>query len=255
MAGRFAWHELMTTDTAAAMRFYGDVVGWTARDSGMPGMEYTLLHAGEAQVAGLMALTEEAKAAGAPPGWTGYVLVDDVDGSAAQAVALGGSVCMPPMDVPGVGRFAAVADPQGAVIALFRPEGGDAPPAAAPMAPGSVGWNELMAGDMPAAWPFYAAMFGWTKAETMDMGPMGAYQLFAAEGAVCGGMMTKPAEVPVPFWGYYFVVPDIDAAVARVSAGGGTVLNGPMEVPGGAWVIQGLDPQGAFFALVGMRAG
>ena len=252
MAGRFVWHELMTTDAAAAARFYGDVVGRPARDSGMPGMEYTLLHAGERQVAGLMAMTPAAKAGGAPPGWSGYVAVDDVDAAAAKAVSLGGSVCMPPMDIPGVGRFAVVADPQGAVIALFHAMG-EAPAAAPMMADGTVGWNELMAGDAPAVWPFYEAMFGWTRDQAMDMGPMGTYQLFAAEGVVCGGMMTKPAQVPAPFWGYYFAVPDIDAALARAVAAGGTLLNGPMEVPGGAFVVQMTDPQGVYFALVGMR--
>ena len=73
-------------------------------------------------------------------------------------------------------------------------------------------------------------------------------------GDPIGGMFNRPAEVPVTFWLYYFNVDDIDAAVRRVEAGGGKVLNGPMEVPGGAWIIQGQDPQGAMFALVGPRA-
>jgi predicted enzyme related to lactoylglutathione lyase len=144
-----------------------------------------------------------------------------------------------------------VADPQGAVIALFQGMG--EVPAAPMMTPGTVGWNELMAVDAAAVWPFYAAMFGWTKGDALDMGPMGTYQLFAAEGVVCGGMMTKPAEVPAPYWAYYFAVADIDAALARAAGRGATVLMGPMEVPGGAWVVQALDPQGVFFALVGMR--
>jgi hypothetical protein len=251
MIGDFVWHELITTDAAAATAFYTGVVGWAARDSGMPGVSYTLLFAGDAMAAGLMAQPPEA--AGTPPGWMGYVEVADVDASAAQAEALGGSVCMAPHDIPTVGRFAVIADPQGAAIALFRPDGDGPRPAS--MSPGSVGWNELMAADMPAVWPFYAAMFGWTKGEALEMGPMGTYQLFAANGKVCGGMMTRPPEVPASFWAYYLTVPDIDAAVARATAGGGRILMGPMEVPGGAWVIQGQDPQGAMFALVGMRAG
>jgi predicted enzyme related to lactoylglutathione lyase len=121
------------------------------------------------------------------------------------------------------------------------------------MAPGSIGWNELAATDMPAAWPFYAAMFGWTKAEAMDMGPMGIYQIFATNGIACGGMMTRPEGVPGPYWAYYISVPDIDAAVARATGAGARIMNGPMEVPGGAWVVQALDPQGAMFAMVGMR--
>jgi predicted enzyme related to lactoylglutathione lyase len=251
MAGQFAWYELLTTDAAAATSFYTNVVGWTAKDSGMPGVAYTLLQAGEHQVAGLMAQPPEA--AGTPPGWLGYVGVEDVDASAARATALGGTVHMPPHDIPGVGRFAVVADPQGAAIALFQPNG--APPPRPPMmSPGTIGWNELMATDMPAVWPFYEGMFGWAKAEAMDMGPMGTYQIFSIDGMNAGGMMTRPEGAPGPYWAYYLSVPDIDAAVARATEGGATILMGPMEVPGGAWVIQGLDPQGAMFALVGMRA-
>ena len=63
------------------------------------------------------------------------------------------------------------------------------PPA---MAPGRFGWNELLAGDVPTVWPFYATMFGWTKADAIDMGPMGTYQLFASGGTSIGGMMNRP---------------------------------------------------------------
>lgn len=153
VAGRFVWHELMTADAPAAAPFYAEVVGWTTQAGMNPEMEYTLLLAGDRQAAGLMALTDQAKAGGAAPGWTGYVAVDDVDAGAARAVSLGGTVCMPPMDIPGVGRFAVVADPQGAVIALFGDDG--EMPSAPMMTPGTVGWNELMAADMPSAWPFY----------------------------------------------------------------------------------------------------
>ena len=251
MTGNFIWHELLTTDAAAAANFYTEVVGWTARDSGMPGAAYTILSSADAMVAGLMA--QPAGAAGAPPGWIGYVAVDDTDASAAKAVSLGGRIVQPAHDIPGVGRVATVTDPQGAAIALFRPSGEGPRPAA--MSPGSVGWNELMATDMPAVWPFYEAMFGWTKADAMDMGAMGIYQLFGGGGDPMGGMMTRPPDAPGPTWRYYFAVADIDAGVARVARAGGKVLMGPMEVPGGAWVVQGQDPQGLMFALVGRRAG
>ena len=87
----------------------------------------------------------------------------------------------------------------------------------------------------------------------MDMGPAGTYKMFATGGEAVGGIMTKMPEMPVPAWGYYINVDAIDAAVARVTAGGGTVINGPMEVPGGQWIINGVDPQGAMFALVGPK--
>lgn len=87
----------------------------------------------------------------------------------------------------------------------------------------------------------------------MDMGEMGIYQIFAHGGAPIGGMMTKPKEVPAPYWLYYINVPAIDAAIERIKAGGGKIVLEPMEVPGGAWIVQALDPQGALFALVGPK--
>ena len=118
MAGNFIWHELLTTDAAAATDFYTEVVGWTARDSGMPGFAYTILSNAEAMIAGLMA-----QPAGATPGWIGYVAVEDTDAAAAKAVSLGGRVLHPAHDIPGVGRVATISDPQGAAVALFRPAG------------------------------------------------------------------------------------------------------------------------------------
>jgi predicted enzyme related to lactoylglutathione lyase len=85
------------------------------------------------------------------------------------------------------------------------------------------------------------------------MGAMGIYQLFSIGGSTIGGMFNKLAVVPATFWLYYFNVGDFDVAVARVKAGGGEIANGPMEVPGGSWIVQAKDPQGAMFALVGRR--
>jgi predicted enzyme related to lactoylglutathione lyase len=163
-------------------------------------------------------------------------------------------VHVPPTDIPNIGRFAMVADPQGVAFNLFKPVS-DAPrPPAYPATPGTVGWHELLALDGEKAFAFYAELFGWTKAEAIDMGAMGRYQLFAAGGAPIGGMMTKPAEVPVPFWTYYFQVDGVGAAMERLKAGGGAVINGPMQVPGGSWIVQGLDPQGAMFSMVSANA-
>lgn len=139
MQGKFVWYELLTSDAAAAEAFYRSVIGWTARDSGHPDMAYTILSAGETMVAGLMALPEQARSAGARPGWNGYVAVDDVDAASGQFVADGGRVHMPPADIPGIGRFAVVSDPQGAVITLFRPNDGGNQPPAAPGVPGHAG--------------------------------------------------------------------------------------------------------------------
>ncbi len=248
--GKFVWYELMTTDLQAAEAFYRAVIGWSAGDAGMPHMRYTIVSAGETPVGGLMELPQDARAAGAQPAWVGYVGVDDVDATAARIKQMHGTVHRQPADIPDVGRFAIVSDPHGAMFALFKPA--SQPPASSPPAdaPGHVGWHELYAGDLEPDFKFYSDLFGWTKADAMNMGPMGVYQLFAWGGQAVGGMMTKPASLPAPFWTYYFNVPDINAAKARVEAGRGQIINGPMQVPGGSWIVQCIDPQGAMFALV-----
>ena len=246
----FVWYELMTTDDQAAAAFYSDVVGWTAADAGMPGMRYAVLSMGETHVGGLMALPQEARDGGAQPGWMGYVGVVDVDAHAKQLEQAGGKICHPPEDIPGVGRFASVMDPHGASFCLFQGKDGELAPAHAPGTPGTVGWHELSAGALDPAWDFYSGLFGWTKDHAMDMGPGGLYQLFATGGEAVGAMMTKPEQLPHPAWLFYFRVTELDAAVARVMAGGGQLLNGPMEVPGDEWIAQCSDPQGAMFALV-----
>ncbi|QCI67444.1 VOC family protein [Phreatobacter stygius] len=250
----FVWYELMTTDTEAAEAFYAKVVGWGTQDGSKPGMAYTLFTQGETQVSGMMELPAEARTMGVPPHWLGYVAVDDVDAATEQVKRLGGAVHVPPQDIPDIGRFSVVADPQTAALALFKSANPAPIPPVAPGTPGHIGWHELYAVDWEKELVFYGDMFGWQKAEAVDMGPMGTYQLFGAGGPPIGGMFNKPAEVPVPFWLYYFNVADIDAATERLKTAGGQVLNGPMEVPGGDWIVQALDPQGAMFALAGKRS-
>jgi hypothetical protein len=255
--GSFVWYELMTSDAKAAEAFYRDVVGWGAQaaPTSATEMAYTLLTVGTMPVAGLMGTPAEAAAMGARPGWMGYVGVENVDGAATKVRDLGGTVHKAPADIPGVGRFAIVADPQGATFALFKWEtpAADAPPAA-PDAIGHAGWRELFAGDLEPAFDFYAKMFGWTKADALPMGEMGVYQLFAHDGIPIGGMMTKPAQAPKPYWNYYFNVDSVAAAVERAKRGGAEIIVAPMQVPGGSWIMQGRDPQNALFALVSKGA-
>lgn len=254
MPSNFVWYELLTSDDRAAEAFYAKVVGWKPQDSGQTAMRYTLLLAGEMPIAGLMTLPKEACDAGAKPGWVGYVGVDDVDAYVGRVTKAGGEIHVPASDIPDVGRFATVADPQGTVFCLFTPLSDLPRPAPDALKPGLVGWHELLAVDGPKAFDFYADLFGWTKDQAMDMGAMGVYQMFAAGKEAIGAVMTKPDAVPVPFWNFYFQVEAIGAAMERLRAAGGTVINGPMEVPGGAWIVQALDPQGAMFSLVGPRA-
>jgi predicted enzyme related to lactoylglutathione lyase len=253
--GDFVWYELRTTDAKAAEEFYTHVIGWQAKGSGDPGgIPYTLLSVGDLGAAGLMQLTPEMLTGGMKPAWVGFVGVDDVDAHAKRLEQAGGKLHCPPQDIPGIGRFASVEDPQGAVFLLFKGSLNYAPPRPPFGSPGTVGWNELSANDGQSAWPFYSGLFGWKEDSTMDMGPMGTYRIFNNGGVPIGAVMTRdPSKSPVPFWLYYFNVEDIDAAASRIREKKGQVLMGPHEVPGGLWIVIGHDPQGAMFSVVGSR--
>lgn len=250
--GKFSWYELLTTDPAAAGKFYSGVVGWTTRDMPGPTGNYTIFEvAPNVGMAGMMAIPADAQ--GMPPNWAGYIAVDDVDAHVEKITAAGGKLLRPAMDIPDMLRFAVVADPSGAAFIVVTMNPAMKPPADPPVPPatGTIGWHELYASDFEASWSFYSSLFGWTIVNDMDMGPMGIYRIFSeGDGKQTGGMMAKPPNIPMSFWGFYFHVDGINAAVERVKAGGGSVLMGPHQVPGGQWIIQGVDPQGANFALV-----
>jgi predicted enzyme related to lactoylglutathione lyase len=246
--GKFGWYELMTSDTKAAGKFYSNVVGWTTNDLSSPdGSQYTTFNLGDTGMAGMLHLAGHTA-------WIGYISVDDVDAHIEKIVEAGGKLWKPATDVPGMLRFAVMSDPQGAAIVVFTPNPAmPSPERPAPATPGTIGWHELYTTDLDAGFDFYNKLFGWTKVSDMDMGPMGMYRLFD-EGdhkeMGDGGMMTKPPEVPVSSWAFYFNVDSIKAAIERIEAGGGKIVNGPMQVPGGGWIVQGQDPLGAMFSLV-----
>jgi predicted enzyme related to lactoylglutathione lyase len=245
----FVWYDLMTPDLKAAEKFYGAAVGWKIADSGMPGMSYSILSAGDVMVGGLMQRPKEM--GDAAPGWNGHVYVSDVDDYAKRVTKAGGEVHRPPTDIPGIGRFAVVGDPGGAVFILFKPNSEESPAAVPRGTPGHIGWRELHAGDGAKAWDFYSSLFGWSKSQALDMGKMGVYQIFKTGSEDdAGGMMTKMPDTPNPYWLYYFNADAIDAADARVKKAGGKVMMGPHQVPGGQWIIQCADPHGNIFGLV-----
>ncbi len=251
---RFVWYELMTTDVAAARAFYSAVVGWNAQDASTPGLPYTLFNAGRTAIGGLMDLPEQARTMGATPRWMGYVGVGDVDATADRLRRLGGAVYVPPTDT-NIGRIAVVADPQTTNLALIGGHKRGRQQGAELGKPGHVGWHELLAVDWEQAFAFYSALFDWQKA-VADISPADTYQLFSSGGQTIGGMFNKRAIDPLPFWQFYFNIDDIDdidAAAARVIAGGGEVLAGPLELPSGIWIARCRDPQGAAFALQGKR--
>ena len=251
--GDFVWYELMTPDPDAAQTFYGGLLGWTFADGGQPDMEYILASKDGTEVAGFMALTDEMTEGGAQPLWAGYVGVDDVDASAKQVGALGGTLLLEPQDIPNVGRFAFLTDPAGAPIYLMSLGEGSEAFAKYEAQDGHCAWNELVTDDPAAAKAFYTSLFGWEKDSEMDMGPMGLYEMFKTSDYTFGAIMKKPEMMPASLWIYYFRVPDIDAACNYVKANGGKLMTEPMQIPDGNYVLNGMDPQGAFFALIGNR--
>ncbi len=238
----------MTTDTKAAETFYDKVVGWTSEPFGNSPTPYTQFkRSGGAGVAGLM---ERPAGMNMPPFWSMYIGVPKLEDAVAQIKRLGGSELSGVVDVPTVGRMQMLKDPQGAAFYIIQPEPRDNPPDRDPEV-GEASWLELMTTDAPAAMSFYQQLFGWQPSQAMDMGDMGTYQMFNRGPRMIGGMMNKPKEMAQapPHWAIYFRVPDIAAAAERVKANGGKILNGPMEVPGGDWILNAMDPQGAAFAL------
>jgi uncharacterized protein len=252
---KFIWHDLMTSDINASEKFYSEVIGWDTVDSGMPDGNYRLCNVGKATpdgmngVGGIMGFRPEDDKK-VPPFWSGYIHTPDVGAAAKQAEKLGGKIFREPTVVPETVEFAILIDPTGAMFNIMRPIPQGELAVHPPGTPGTMGWNELHAGDWKRAWDFYEGMFSWKKAETVDMGPMGTYQTFGLDGPAFGGMMNKHPDMPMPGWIYYWNVESIEAAVKRIDNAKGKVLMGPHQVPGGSWVINAMDPQGGMFAAV-----
>lgn len=254
MHGRLVWYELLTKDPKGAETFYTKVIGWGTQPFTTLDQPYTMWTRGGTPIGGLMQIPEDARKAGAPSHWLLYIGSDDVDATVKRATALGAEVCVAPQDIPNVGRFSVLTDPQGAMFATYK-SASNAPMPEAPLEIGDFSWHELATTDHGSALKFYEAVYGWREAGTHDMGPMGIYCMFGLGGRPLGGMFNKPAEMSAPpHWLLYARVDDVNRVAALVKQHGGTVLNGPMEVPGGDWIALCLDPQGAAFAIHQVKA-
>ncbi|MDB4932321.1 MAG: glyoxalase/bleomycin resistance protein/dioxygenase [Myxococcaceae bacterium] len=257
-AGSFIWYELMTTDANAAATFYGAVVGWTiaARSEAPPGaQDYRMIGRGDGgNAGGVLQLTPEMQAGGARPLWLGYLHTTDVDAT-VRAIEADGGKSMMRAKLP-VGEIAMLTDPMGAPFYVMKP----VPPPGKedatsdvfdPKAAQRVRWNELASADLARAKRFYAAHFGFEFNEVMNMGAMGDYCFIDHAGVRLGAIMQKPAESPIGTWLFYFGVDSVAAAKRAIEEGGGKVMMGPHEVPGGGWIVVATDPQGAPFGVVG----
>src|SRR5688572_19574659 len=246
LLGSFVWGELLTTDTAAAGAFYSKVVGWKTVPFAPDGT-YLTFNTKSGPAAGLMTLPDDAKKMGAPPHWLMYVGTPNVDETATRIAQLRGRVLKQPTDIPGTGRFAVVQDPYGATFGIYTPK--TPRPSQAQAGTGEFSWFELYTPNPEGAWTFYQSLFGWEKTSAMDMGDMGTYQMFGRGGGIPNGGIMKPPPGAPAAWQPYVRVADAKAAAAIAQAGGGRIVNGPMEVPGGDWIAQGIDPQGAMFSV------
>ncbi len=243
--GLFVWHELNTSDTASADDFYSKLVGWktTVWDQNPA---YRIWTMGREAAAGLYSIHEERNAQPPPPHWLSYIATVDVDSTVRQAVELGGKVITPAYDVRRVGRMAVLQDPQGAMFAV------SARLERAPYREAEVGefsWHELLTTNPQTAWDFYSKLFGWAKAEAMDMGPGGMYQMFSADGHTLGGIFAPGGLSGGPRWLPYVLLRDAKRAAETAKELGATIANGPVEVPGGDLVFTGVDREGAMFAV------
>jgi hypothetical protein len=247
--GRFVWHELVASDAAEAAAFYQSVLGWSVLDERSSNHEAPRVQwsDGATTLGGMSPLSRAARAMGVPPHWLPYLSTPDTDATVARAWALGARVLAAPQDVPGLGRVAVLADPQGAVFATFTP--GSETRATLPVPPvGRVCWYELIASDQETAFRFYRELFYWRKGEAFARAPHGTYLLFGHDAPV-GGKYDQPADIPSPNWLMHIRVADLERTLARVKSHGGRVLNGPTAAPAGDRVALCRDPQGAMFAL------
>jgi predicted enzyme related to lactoylglutathione lyase len=247
MLGRLLWFELMTTDMKAAEAFYTAVIDWgVAPFEGSPQPYDMWMRDGSVPVGGVMTIPDGMNF---PPHWGMYLGVPNIEEAVSKIERLGGTALSAVIDVPTVGRMRTMRDPQGVAFSIYQPVSAPDTPEAAPEI-GDVSWLELHTTDADAALRFYSDLFAWKPTDSMDMGPMGKYHMFGRAFPM-GGMMKKAPEMAhVPaHWALYIRVPDVAEAAERVSANGGRILNGPMEVPGGDWIVNCMDPQGAAFSL------
>ena len=242
--GKFVWHDLMSADVEKSTRFYGELFNWSIKkeDSG----PYTLIKSGEEHVGGILPLPMP----NMPPHWIGYVSVPSVDKACAQAKDWNGKVIAPKMEIPNVGTFAVIGDPQGGVSAPFTSSHGDTPEREGKPPVGVFCWDELYTPDPDNAAAFYSQVYEWSR-ESMEMPGMGTYHIYKRGEKNAGGMLKPPPGTPnVGHWLSYVAVANCDETTARVTKLGGQVLMPGMDVPNVGRFAVLRDNGGAVFGVL-----
>jgi hypothetical protein len=247
--GTIGWADVAVPDTEAGESFYSGLFGWDAQTNPSESMPYTMFSRDGKVVAGMGPLSPEQQAAGQPPVWSSYVMVDDIDAIFAKAKELGATVLMDPMQIMDFGSMFFVIDPVGAAIGFWQSGTHDG--AELFNVPNTMGWNDLGCRDVPAAVAFYTALLGWSTSE-MDMGNGNMYTMFSVGERATGGAWdisgTMPDEVPA-HWLTWFNVPDTDTVAEKVAEFGGRVVQPPQDSPQGKMAIV-TDPAGATFGII-----
>jgi predicted enzyme related to lactoylglutathione lyase len=234
--GAFVWFEIASPDIPRAQAFHGEVLGWKVQTGG----PYRLITAGEVAIGGYISPRP-----GLATGWLSYLSVDDVDATAERARAAGGAVVRSATDITGVGRWAQIADPEGATVGVYRAKDGDRLPAPGP---GRLFWTELLCRTPVASLAFYEKVADFAHSEmVVDGAP---YYVLEHGGVQRGGITVWSRPEPTPGWLSYVTVDDCDAAVARVRTQGGTVYDGPADTPGIGRTALVADRDGTRFGLI-----
>lgn len=247
LPGKFTWFELVSGDANKAQTFYGEVLGWKVESFPMGPSSYDMILAGSTLDTMIGGYVPCPNAAG-PARWLGYVSVEDVDATVAAVTANGGKVLEPPSDIPGVGRRARIADPQGAELCVMKNSSGD-PPDPTATQPGRFVWNELHTTHPEQALAFYEKVLGFSH-RTMDMGPAGAYHVLSRGGVDRGGVTSHLPAGVAPHWLPYVAVDDPDGTVARARRLGAKVPVAPIDIPGVGRMAALEDPTGAALAML-----
>ncbi len=251
--GTPCWVDLGVADIKKAITFYSAQFGWDIEEGGPEVGGYSLATIGGRNVAGIgpkMGGEQQ------PTMWTTYLAVDDADATAAKVKGAGGQVMMDVMDVMDVmdlGRMAVATDSTGGVFGIWQ--AGKHTGVQVANVPGALTWNEQMSHDFEAAKAFYGAVFGYEFADMST--PDFAYATLNLQGRPAGGIGAYPPGVPAGTpgsWAVYFAVADTDAAVARATAAGGTLVHQPTDTPYGRMAMVS-DDQGAGFSLMSASAG
>lgn len=240
--GKFAWYEHVSREPKRAQAFYKEVLGWRVEPYALGKDTYDMICKGDEMLGGYTAPGN-----GEPAHWISYASVEDVDAAAKTAAKNGGKVVSPPVEAPEIGRWARIADPQGAELYVFKSAMGSTPdPKQTP--PGQFIWNELHTTDPKGALSFYEKVVGFTH-KSMD-GPGGTYHIIGRNGVDRGGITHFLAPGTPPHWLPYVCVEDADATIARAKKAGATIQFGPEDIPGVGRFGTIQDPTGAVFAVL-----